>query len=572
MQNEQIGMPIKKYIDVQNTSEVIVVNKIVKFSSKEIEDYKDKFKKLKEDSTIVNGEFEDNEWTIAKDYGYTTITFDFEINIELNTAMKCYSVIKLSIKSETALNISKSLKAIKRSLLLTSFFKKDYIIDYQNSFSSWSDTKKQGLYFVKEFIKYYEINESNEYLKVINKIKIPLTNIRLLPSYKSILLFDAILEDFYKNTSIEQKQRFFPLLLWWKITKIIPMRPCEFAKLGRDCCKYSEDTDEYYITIKRAKRKNGVIKYKKIPILNKIKTTKETYDLTQEYLLLVDPENKSKRLLSYNSYNKFLEPAFRESAYWKKVDSDVMTTSDLRYLLAKFYNEVVTDMYNFTCIDKGISNEKLEDYEIERIQLGDTRHLAFCSMMLQGFNPLTIAQIGGHYSLRGQMHYYSHLETFVDAHTYVLAKVLRDRMTTFSDINEFYTKHSTDIIEREKLGDEFYRLRKVEGGRCKSTNFPHDCKDLDHCIFCNNYIIDDTLTVELLNDISLKVEKEIASKLYYIKNIIKEFAFNIDVTENKVEYDLQDQERLKTCSNTLNTLVNQKAVIDAFKLTLKDKC
>jgi glucose-6-phosphate 1-dehydrogenase len=49
---------------------------------------------------------------------------------------------------------------------------------------------------------------------------------------------------------------------------------------------------------------------------------------------------------------------------------------------------------------------------IDRLTTGDARHYAFCNMMLQGFNMLSIARIGGHKTLRMQMHYHAHLEHF----------------------------------------------------------------------------------------------------------------------------------------------------------------
>lgn len=44
-------------------------------------------------------------------------------------------------------------------------------------------------------------------------------------------------------------------------------------------------------------------------------------------------------------------------------------------------------------------------------------------MRLQGFNPLTIARIGGHKNLNTQQHYYNHLKEYADSYVYALTKL-----------------------------------------------------------------------------------------------------------------------------------------------------
>ena len=64
--------------------------------------------------------------------------------------------------------------------------------------------------------------------------------------------------------------------------------------------------------------------------------------------------------------------------------------------------------------------------DIELLQPGDTRHLAFCSMMLQGFNPLTIARYGRTSNI--YMHkiiILNHLSEFCDAQTLMLTNYLK---------------------------------------------------------------------------------------------------------------------------------------------------
>ena len=67
--------------------------------------------------------------------------------------------------------------------------------------------------------------------------------------------------------------------------------------------------------------------------------------------------------------------------------------------------------------------EENEHNTLIKLKLGihQTFHF-FVSMMLQGFNPLTIAQIGGHETLIAQNQYIGHLDEFIDAHSLMLAR------------------------------------------------------------------------------------------------------------------------------------------------------
>lgn len=560
------GICAKKYVNIESSSEVIVIKKNFKFNLNSIQYYKNTFQDLKEDADIVDGEFGDNKWILAKDYGYCTLTFNFKSIPEINNALKCYALLKLGIRYLTASSVQSALKAIQNHLKKTNCFSKECLVDYRESISKWTDYEKQQLYFIGEFIRYYNINASDDYYAFISNSCIPPTKVRQLPSYRSIIMFDEIITNYINSSTIRQHEKFFPLILWWKITQIIPMRPIEFSILSRDCCTYDKDTNSYFLEVVRKKQRNGIVKYKKIPILNKIKITKEIYDLITEYADLVDPNHNSKTLLSYNSYNSFLSNYIKGSAYSNKINPAILTVTDLRRLLLKFYDEVIEKAYNLTVVSKGNFSQEIDKCEIEKIQLGDTRHLAFCSMMLQGLNPLTIAQIGGHNTLREQMSYYSHLDSFIDAHTFLLSRSIKNKLNERSASFSFYRNYRNQKLEKEELGDTFYKLRKVEGGRCTSINFPYDCTELDHCIFCNYFRMDNTLNIDVIQQISLRVKKEIAAKLECIKNI----THNMPMYLEREEYDLQAQTRLSTESNSLNTLVNRASILEAYKMILKE--
>lgn len=566
MQNSLLGIPVKKYISSETTSEVIVIKENIKFSSEEIPSYKKMFEHLKSEGILVDCKFDDSTWILARDYGYSTLRFDLESRPHFNTLLKCYILVKLHEQLLSPSTILTAIFTIRKVLINTCFLSSESLADFNEFINNQVITLKRDLYYVKEYISFSNSNDYMEYYEALDKISTPPSNIRLLPGYKSILVFDAILSDYIEKSSVEEREKYLPLLIWWRVTKVIPMRPIEFSLLTRDCCSYEKETDSYFIQIQRKKIRNGFIKYKQIPIINKINVTKDVYDLIQEYLTLVHPKHKSKQLISYKSYNSFHKGHFKRMSYLNKIDPNVMTTSQLRRLLNKFYDEVIMKVYNLTPINKEDVKDVLLEHQIERIQFGDTRHLAFCGMMLQGLNPLTIAQIGGHTTFREQMSYYQHLDTFIDAHTYILSKSIKGRIMNTRQTFDMYSNYKSHILEKSILKDDYYSLRKTTGGRCKSTKFPLECTELDGCLFCEHFLFDDTLSSEAIDIMSSKLNNEIKSKLQYIKSIVGNFNMNVD----RGEYHLQDQEFFQTEFNMLNTLIKRNATVEAYKLILKE--
>ncbi|BCD15390.1 hypothetical protein [Bacillus cereus] len=69
--------------------------------------------------------------------------------------------------------------------------------------------------------------------------------------------------------------------------------------------------------------------------------------------------------------------------------------------------------------------ERVYDFKVEQeyqLRPNDTRHLAFMSLMMQGYSPVEIARLGGHKTIQTQVHYSSHKEYWVDSEVFKLMK------------------------------------------------------------------------------------------------------------------------------------------------------
>lgn len=238
---------------------------------------------------------------------------------------------------------------------------------------------------------------------------------RKLPSEKDMLLFDVYIKHFYEedeNFDEDIKMFYMPLLIWWKLTTIIPIRPSELCSEMKRECLIKED-EKYYILINRIKVNNpnkGAVRKSRIPLLNKIEITKEIYDLIDLYIRKTNKYGKSDTLLSYRALSAFRKNIATNYAKKygyitmpevRKIDEDNFSLNVLGPLLDSFQKQILSKSYGVNINDN--------------IDPGDTRHIAFTSLLLQGISPIEIAMLGGHTSLSSQDHYQGHTRLYVDS-------------------------------------------------------------------------------------------------------------------------------------------------------------
>jgi hypothetical protein len=560
-----MGIKIKKYIQKDDSNEIIVVKEVVNFNPiTSIATYQKKFNKLISEEILYEGSFNDSKWAFyTQNYDIRYAYFNHELNPEMNLKLKAYALFKSD--SCSVYGTVRAVRFISDFMYTSNYFDLKYLNKVQDEIKTWSDTKLSSSPLISEFLRFINTESNNEYFTLISKISMPKYNPRLIPSYHSIINFDFIIQDFIINGDIQLKFKFYPIIIWWELTKIIPLRPIELVELSRNCIEF--DGEYYYINITRKKQKrNGKIKYKMIKPLNRIKITYELYSLIKIYKDYSDTINNSNNMFSYEIFKGFLKHKRSREKLSKKLTLDIVDTTRIARLLNNFLIEVVREKYGYTLLSKG--EKYIDDFEvkeIEKILLGDTRHIAFCGMMLQGYNPLTIAQIGGHETLTEQLGYQSHLDDYIVSHTYIMAKGLRNKLTHNKNISlsNFNMNSKSNLIRESLLGLEKYKGRKIVGGRCMSENFPYECNSDGHYC-CDYFIPDETLTQGLINKELFKVNDEIEIKTSFIKSALKHliFAEKHDGSSDVITEDL------KSNTNSLNTLMRNKATLQSYKMQL----
>ncbi|KIL39677.1 hypothetical protein SD70_18775 [Gordoniibacillus kamchatkensis] len=503
-------------------------------------EYQDFFDQLVYKGTI-KGVFKDNIWTLIIDNQGHEASYNFNVEIygEINKALKCYVLLKLSnglkpVSTQTSLNY------LQEAIHKTSGFmqgKSEVLAEHMDSLGYRKRAKMA--YAILEFLQFYPIDQEEDYVDIAAQFAINKSRVRDLPRTHDVFIFDQMLLEYFETCNEKERLKYSMLLIWWKLTKIIPMRPIEFYKLSWDCNKQVEQT--YWITLPREKqqaRHND-----EVEVTNTLQINKELFELISEYKRLTQPyivNNPLNRLLSYDVYRLFFDNGNGMVKKSLAIDSSIFHN-----VLKTFYLEVIEGKYGYLVED--------------RITAGDTRHFAFCNMMLQGFNMLSIARIGGHKNLRVQMHYHAHLEHFAESAVYILARGYRTRRKMFS-MNTFATK--AEIKSKIYSLDDYKQLYEVEHGYC--TDHPLNCKVGD-CRFCEHYYFHPTNKVEglkWLRDCSDALKSRINEQIEFMISISK----NMDYSLKTLDFPYHQQEKLASDANELKRFMDQKAMVDAILL------
>ena len=380
------------------------------------------------------------------------------------------------------------------------------------------------------------MNPANDYFNIFGKFTNEIRKTREVPPFHDVLLFDDIIDRFFLSATIEEKLKHYPIYLWWKITKIIPLRPIEFYELALDCTFQKED-GTYWITIPRKKRNPK--KNEEIPVTDTLQINEEVYLMIENYKKDAHKFIEKPFLISYKLYYEFSgNKALRSRV--KKLD-----TAKFIKILKRFYKEIVENRYGF--------------YNLERLDPGDTRHFAFCNMMLQGFNMLSIARIGGHRTLRQQMHYHAHLDHFAESAVMILTRKKRTKLHNTSSIMVNSEVESRGKIYTEKDFEESF---PVQYGFC--TYNPIECKVGD-CRFCSHYLYKPSNESKLessrwLRDGSEMLKGRIKEQILFMCDISKNIHYNF----HELKFNSLHQELLSTKGNELKSLIEQKSMIDAL--------
>lgn len=533
------GMNITQYIE--NNRQEYMLMRYKTADNLSDEKYGEMFCNLQSEGILVNEHYDDVEWVLKGNDGRKFhVRFDMEENALWNNRLKHFALLKLDVEKADIHSTSVNIKRIKTELQETDFLNADLLPTYREQIGSYDRSRRMYLSALGEFLSFIDAAGAREYFEaVISVPQISAQKSRDLPCYQSILLFDYIINDFIQRTNTQERARYYPVLIWWKISSVIPLRPGEVYQLPKDCIH--EKNGKYYIHIERVKNKYKRKQYSS-PSVKDFEIREDVYSIISNYIEYTNQfsdADETKYLFSIQTLKK--------AAGLKSKDRDVkrLTHMTMQTIYQHFKKEIIEQKYGCRIVPLGQRNN---ENDIEEVKMGDVRHLAIINLMMMGYNPLYIMELAGHYKLNTQMGYYNHVDTFATAKSHVLKEMIK-RMENSIDFEDYGS--GDYVLQKSKLGASYYDLPSVfDGkGRCKSRNFPHDCVYTE-CIFCPHFIPDRNLSKEYYDALKNENEKDLEALQMEMKLIVQ---------------DSIDNREFEKVGKQIGVTLNKKILINAYR-------
>lgn len=516
------------------------------------------FQMLVEQNRIVSGEFEGNLWKMEKPFGvgYINLRFSEGIDQDVLLMVKCW-VLSIASKLKNS-SIHSYLYLVQSFLIKTDTLNKKYIESLEDIIDEFADSLKyKALNATMNFLDFSTANNSeifyNELDSLSNKFD-RFNKVRSLPPYKDILLFSHYLNLYWKVWSDRDKMKYFPILIWWKITSVIPLRFGEFLSLSRNCLISGKD--KYEIQLPRSKNEGPDA----LQVLDKVEINKELYTLINEYIDMTSTFGKTDTLLSYPAYRK--SKNFSD-IYATTINPKRFNKDSFNIVLREFYQEISL-REKLTILEKEQYKRLKEDdlfysssNEMVMMNPNDTRHHAICSLMLQGFNRLTIARLAGHKTVEAQFHYQKHLDSYAQSKVYELT-IINGFSENLSFGDNVY-QLLVDIRNRSLQDPENLKFRKkVEIGYCTDENM--DCES-ENCLYCQkNWIPEKEIDEnnEYLQSINKEKLLKIKQRTFVLERLFNDMKFN-----QNGNYSPKMNEECKRESLTINSLIEDLSKLNS---------
>ncbi|MGQ7873486.1 hypothetical protein [Bacillus sp. 1A] len=374
---------------------------------------------------LIRLEFDDNTWILPNNY-HGTLTLDFSIfqsELKLSTLdilrIKCW--IAKTLQRVTTLRAQTLLNRLIFTIRKTNYFdinKSEEFADYLRTTKDISNMYKLSIIQVTlNFLDYNLFETSyNSYDKALyslSKSIKPENSTRELPTATDMIVFDSWVEQFYhdeiaKNEISPTLIRYYPIVMWWKLTTIIPIRPIEFCDISRDAL--SEDKEgKFHLKLPRKKNKNN------IQIIDKIHISKDLGEIIKHYLNITKNFGKSNTLISYRSIQSTYPEQHIKTTNVTKINPNLITTGNFKWLLVNFHSEILEGKYNLKIPAYARERHPSQGYDLtKQITPGDTRHIAIMSLISQKYHPIEIARLAGHRTLSAYFHYSNHKSYWID--------------------------------------------------------------------------------------------------------------------------------------------------------------
>lgn len=410
-----------------------------------------------------------------------------------------------------------------------------------------------------DFLYFYHQGQFRPFILTLSDINDDFTysmkNIRTIPTAISVIKFKRYLDKWFElkliQTDLNSTKElicYYPIILWFKLCMIIPMRPSEFCLIKRDALSKENNT----LSFPRLKqKKNEQLKYETLPI------PEELVALFEHYIELTDEYGKTDYMLHLQAFANVARKEWYRSFDELKIFDRLM----LKECLGKFYKNIIFNQFRVN-VQNGMSYFDLEAKKSDALfssvsndnietalKLGDLRHIAIINMMLQGYDTVEIRYLAGHITSETQESYYSHMQFWMETEIKRLAVELHDFENTLqaASSDEFFSVdpkvfekieewRANIFIEGETNENEFEKLDigycKDEQMRCPTFNYKHK-----GCYFCKYWGISEAQLDEreeiIMGDLN-NIYNQIMEKVNFMKTLLRK----INTGNGKIKQDL----------------------------------
>ncbi len=447
---------------MSNITTILVIPEIDEIS---INYAKKLFLGYREKGIITNSCFDDSVWNLNNETAGFYFNFEFDrdkykdfgtkLNIELNDFVLYLKTYIISQMGELSLgNLRSFIHMIKQ---ITS-------CDIHNEKEMFNLLTFKHINQLSDFLSLIPPNNRETELsslmtKIDNIVEIMYVkkdcNRRSLATFESYFRFDEIIKKFWAEaTDKNERLFFFPIWMWWNVSGVLPLRPCELVVTPRNCI--TKVGDKFMLSVRR----------------NKIKGTGRsvTYTINGDYEInrYIIPEKLAKEILWYientNDYPEELTHTLfvtdTHYAKWERLapyTSRCFSYMNFRTCLRYFFNLIISERYGYEVIYDNDGTALPNEKSIEYLHLGDTRHIALINLIAEGATPMVAMMLAGHDNPEMSSHYYSNISQLIECRTYRMFKKRINGKQTYT-----LSKHEDKLPTKEFISLD-------NGGKCCSS-------------------------------------------------------------------------------------------------------
>jgi hypothetical protein len=401
------------------------INTVETFTPDDIKRGKELFELYKQVGIIVGSTFDDGHWQMYDEYSNITLTFNFSsvnykriyeeiFGIRLDAFIEYLKVyIVLNMGKTVLVTLQKIVHDVKK-LIRNDFQKIERTEHFLNNPNHIAEFIEMLLDTGEE--RGEELLTFCEQCAEINLMLRP-DNRRILADFISYFKFNDYMKKYWNSIISEEERLFYyPVYLWWSITAIIPLRPREFILTPRNCISRQEGVSFIFLRRNRLKGSTGRVNYNIAQdyVIVKYQIPEKLAEEIDEYIKLTEKyENNTTNTLFR------AEPHYAMFQQNKRCNSRFYTYINLSCTLRLFYTNILERRYSLNIVSKEGGNScELQTGDIERIYLGDTRHIAMINIIAEGGTPVMAMLLAGHSDIEMSSHYYANISTMIECQTY----------------------------------------------------------------------------------------------------------------------------------------------------------